>query len=523
MELKDYLQVITRRKWWIIAAILAVTSAALIYSLVFQQKVYEATSRIILREKPLGSYIFSTLDLEDMNTQPEISIQTQVELLRSKNLAVQVIEALQLELTPAQLMKKLKVEPLSKTNIIEIKVRDRRSELARDIANQYVIKYQEWRRSENVKEVAAARTEVWEALQKTKEEAITLSREIEQRFGNRPVPEELKVEQQIAFNYYVDLQRTYRELVINEELMSGGLEILTDEDAPSKPVEPQPVRAGLLALLVGSLLGFALAFLVNYLDDTIEGREEAERLFDVPVLGEIPRSPEIKPDSRSNIVMISSPRSATSEAFRTLRTNIQYINYEHNSKIILVTSSSPGEGKTFVVANLGVALAEAGHKVLIICADMRKPDLHGCFHLQNKVGLSTVLIGKGEMEKSLASPGFPNLKVLTSGPLPPNPSELLGSRRRKEVLEKARTSFDFVLVDSPPVLATSDTAVLGPRVDGAIIVINSGSSHRDEAKKTRDLLSQVKTRILGTVLNNVAHAHAYGYYYYYQYSQQGRR
>ncbi len=520
MELKDYLRVTNRRKWWIIATILAVTSIALIYSLLFQDKVYEATSRIIVREKPLGSDIFSTLDLEDMSTQPERSIQTQVELIRSKNLAAQVIEALQLQLSPNELMKKLKVEPLSKTNIIEIKIKDRRPELARDIANQYVIKYQEWRRSENVKEVAAARTEVWDALQKTKDEAIALSREIEQRFGSQPVPEELKVEQQIAFNYYVDLQRTYRELVINEELMSGGLEILTDEDAPSKPVEPQPVRAGLLALLVGSVLGFALAFLVNYLDDTVEGREEAERLFDAPVLGEIPRSPEIRADSRSNIVMISSPRSATSEAFRALRTNIQYINYELKSKVILITSSGPGEGKTFVTANLGVALAEAGHKVLIVCADMRKPGLHGCFHLHNKAGLSTVLIGKGEMEDFLASPGFPNLKVLTSGPLPPNPSELLGSRRMKEALEKARSRFDFVLMDTPPVLATSDTAVLGPRVDGVIIVINAGSSRRDEAKKSRELLSQVKTRILGTVLNNVTHAHAYGYYYYYHYSQQ---
>ncbi len=218
--------------------------------------------------------------------------------------------------------------------------------------------------------------------------------------------------------------------------------------------------------------------------------------------------------------MVAAPKSATAEAFRSLRTNIQYINYEQDLKMLMFTSSGPEAGKSFMVANLGVALAEAGHRVIVICADMRKPNLHTFFHLDNKIGLSTVLIGKASMEECLRSSGMVNLKVLSSGPLPPNPSELLGSRRMNEVLEKARKMADIVLLDTPPVLATSDSAVLGPRADGVIMVLSAGNSKRDETKKTRELLEQVKSKILGVILNNVSEAHNYGYYYYYSYGER---
>ncbi|MEW6554200.1 MAG: polysaccharide biosynthesis tyrosine autokinase [Actinomycetota bacterium] len=515
MELKDYINVIKKRKWWVIGSILLVTGAALLYSFFLQNTVYQATSWVVIKEKPLESTVLEET-ISELSTQPERSLQTQVELLKTKEMAKKVVDALQLELSPSGLMAKISVEPLSNTNIIAIKATDRYPELARDIANQYAVVYQEWRRSENVKEIAKARAEVWEVLQSTKDEAIDLSRQIESRFGNQAIPEELKVEQQIAYNYYVDLQRIYRELSISEDLMSGGLEVIVDDDVPTSPVNPRPVRNGVLAFFLGTILGLGLAFLVDYLDDAIESREEVQRLYDAPVLGEIPRYRDLEGEQRrSSLVMVSEPKAPISESFRALRTNIQYVNYERQLKAIMVTSAGPGAGKTFVLANLAVSLAEAGHRVIVVCCDMRRPTMHEFFHLSNAEGLSTVLVGKMTLEEALKSPGKRNLQVLTSGPLPPNPSELIGSRRMNELLARAKAMADFVLIDTPPVLAVSDAAVLAPRTDGVLVVCGMGVAKRDDARKTRDLLQQVNSNVIGVVLNYMEEARNYGYYYYY--------
>jgi capsular exopolysaccharide synthesis family protein len=515
LELKDYLNVIKRRKWWIIIAVVLVTVAALLYSFIFQTTLYEASSWVVIKEKPLES-TFLEQTISELSTQPERSLQTQVELLGTKEMANKVIDNLQLDLSNTELMRKISVQPLSNTNIIEIKATDHYPEMARDLANQYALVYQEWRRAENVKEVSNARSEVWEVLQSTKDEAIELSREIESRFGNQAIPEELKVEQQIAYNYYVDLQRIYRELSISEDLMSGGLEVILDEDPPSSPVHPRPARNGVLAFFLGAILGLGLAFLVDYLDDTVETREEAQRLYEVPVLGEIPRHRDLdEQQRRSSLVMVTEPKSPISESFRALRTNIQYVNYEQQLKTLMITSAGPGEGKTFVLVNLAVALSEAGHRIIVICSDMRRPAVHQFFHLSNLEGLSTVLVGKKSMRECLKSSGKRNLKVLPSGPLPPNPSELIGSKRMKEVLMAAKELADLVLIDTPPVLAVSDAAVLAPRTDGVMVIVNMEGSKRDEAKKARDLLLQVNSNLVGVVLNNMEEAKSYGYYYYY--------
>ena len=520
MELKDYINVVKRRRWWIIASVVLLTAAALIYSYIFQTTIYSATSWVVIKEKPLES-TFLEQTISELSAQPERSLQTQVELLGTKEMARKVIDSLQLEMSTSELMKKVEVRALNNTNIIEIKASDHYPEMARDLANQYALVYQEWRRAENVKEVSGARAEVWEVLQSTKDEAIELSREIESRFGNQAIPEELKVEQQIAYNYYVDLQRIYRELSISEDLMSGGLEIITDEDVPSSPVYPRPARNGVLAFFLGCILGLGFAFLVDYLDDTIETREEAQRIYEVPVLGEIPRLRELdEQQRRSSLVMVTEPKSPIAESFRALRTNIQYINYDRKLKTLMVTSSGPGEGKTFVLTNLAVALAEAGHRVIVICSDMRRPAVHQFFHLSNTEGLSTVLVGKKTMEECMKSSGKHNLKVLPSGPLPPNPSELIGSKRMNEVLAASKAQADLVLIDTPPVLAVSDAAVLAPRADGVIVVVNMEGSKRDEAKKARDLLLQVNSNLVGAVLNNIGEARSYGYYYYYHHHEE---
>ena len=249
MELRDYLQVIKRRIWWVIITIILVTGSALAYSYFLQEEQYQAVSSVLIKEQPAASNILAENYLEELSTQPERSVQTQVELLKSKILAEQVSEALQLDISAGQLMGKLTVEPLGKTNIIEIKIINEYPEMARDIANQYAVQYQEWRLEENAKGLRNASAEVLDARQKAKDEAIEYSRRIEEKLGTGSVTEELKLEMENAANTYLELEKSYRQLTIAEELMGGQYEVLLDEDLPGHPhsTAPHPQRhAGLL-------------------------------------------------------------------------------------------------------------------------------------------------------------------------------------------------------------------------------------------------------------------------------------
>ena len=211
-----------------------------------------------------------------------------------------------------------------------------------------------------------------------------------------------------------------------------------------------------------------------------------------------------------------SPRSAVSEAYRTLRTNIQFGALDRAIKTIMVTSAGPGEGKSTTIANLAIAFAQAGHKCLLIDADLRRPVLHKVFGLDQRRGLSAVLVGKVELAEAIQSvKAVPGLQVLPSGPLPPNPAEMLGSKQWQGLLQEMRESFDLVLIDAPPVIAVADASILAPQTDGVILVLDAGSVPRQAAQQAKDQLDKVSTRFLGAVLNNVRVEDDYQYYYYY--------
>lgn len=211
-----------------------------------------------------------------------------------------------------------------------------------------------------------------------------------------------------------------------------------------------------------------------------------------------------------------SPRSAVSEAYRTLRTNIQFGALDRAIKTIMVTSAGPGEGKSTTIANLAIAFAQAGHKSLLIDADLRRPVQHKVFGVDQRRGLSAVLVGKVEVAEAIQSvKAVPGLQVLPSGPLPPNPAEMLGSKQWQGLLQELRESFDFVLIDAPPVIAVADASVLAPQTDGVILVLDAGSVPRQAAQMAKDQLDKVGAKFLGAVLNNVRVEDDYQYYYYY--------
>lgn len=207
-------------------------------------------------------------------------------------------------------------------------------------------------------------------------------------------------------------------------------------------------------------------------------------------------------------------RSPITEQYRTLRTNLQFSAIDHPLDSILVTSTNPGEGKSITVANLAIVYAQSGKKVLLIDADLRKPTVHYTFRLNNLRGLSNVLIGDKTLEDSISSASIDNLDVMSSGPIPPNPAELLASKKMIALLDHAKTLYDMVIIDSPPTLAVTDSQILSQIVDGTLLVVRSRQTEYEGAIKAADALKKGNGRILGTVLNDTEKTTENSYYYY---------
>jgi non-specific protein-tyrosine kinase len=207
----------------------------------------------------------------------------------------------------------------------------------------------------------------------------------------------------------------------------------------------------------------------------------------------------------SALITLSDPRSPAAEAYRTLRTNIDFSSLDRPIHTLLVTSVAPNENKSITVANLAVSMAQGDKKTILVDADVRRPALHTLFGLSNDKGLTSLFIdAKGPIEPALQAVNVPNLKVLTSGPLPPNPAELLGSRRMLDVIEALKAQADIVLFDAPPVIAVTDASVLGTRVDGVLLVVQAGQTRREQAKRAKQQLEKLHIRVIGAVLSGAS-------------------
>jgi len=271
-----------------------------------------------------------------------------------------------------------------------------------------------------------------------------------------------------------------------------------------------------------------LTFLREYVDTSLKSMEDVERTG-FPVLGSIPiiapqRVSKHTRGEDGEILRIESrlvthfvPKSPISEAYRTLRTNIQYAKVDRPIKTVLVTSAGPEEGKSTSVANLAITFAQMGTKTLLVDTDLRRPVLNGIFGLSRAEGLTNVLVGKITMEEAIKPTKIDNLHLLPSGTLPPNPSELLASDAMGKLLGDVAKQFSIVLFDSPPVIPVTDAAVLSTKLDGVILVVKSGETRKEALLRGRDLLENVSARVLGVVVNGVNIDQMYGSYYRYYY------
>jgi polysaccharide chain length determinant protein (PEP-CTERM system associated) len=343
----------------------------------------------------------------------------------------------------------------------------------------------------------------------------------------------------VGENIYLMLKEKHEEARIKEAGQIGNVRIIDQAVAPEAPIRPQKKLNALLGALLGLLLGCSLAILLDSLDVSLKTIEDVEALK-LPVLGHIPRirdghkpskvkGKRLEPSAQgvrvaSHLLTQSAPKSPISEAYRTLRTNIQFSKADNPPRTMLITSAGPGEGKSTTVANLAITFSQAGSRTVLVDADFRRPVVHSVFGLPKEPGVTNYLAGKAPWEAVVRSSSVEGLDLVTCGVIPPNPSELLVSEKMKEFVAQLKSKYQTVLFDTPPVIAVTDAVVLSLLLDGVVLVASAGQTSSQGLARARSLLENVDARILGAVLNKIEAKSAYGsYHYYYYYHYYGDR
>lgn len=351
------------------------------------------------------------------------------------------------------------------------------------------------------------------ALEAQKSEALELNqKQIEYNV--------LKREVETNRSLYESLLKRVKETGVTEGLTASNIMVVDPARVPDKPIKPRIALNILLAVISGLTLGLGLAFFFDYLDNTVKSPEEVERYLSIPLLGVVGRFKKAAKNPAGGggeLPAFSEPKSNISEGFRSLRTNLLFTSAESEKRVLLITSTATLEGKTVVAANLAVAFAQTGKKVLLIDADMRKPRIHGLFNLERSPGLSEALVGKEKLSSVINDTEISDLKVITCGTIPPNPAELLASKNMKVLIEEAKVYFDTIIIDSPPVMSVTDPVELATLSDGAVMIIKTASTPRPAIQMAIQQLSDVGAKVLGCVLNDVDFKREGYYYSYYQY------
>ncbi|HEX3426030.1 MAG TPA: polysaccharide biosynthesis tyrosine autokinase [Acidimicrobiales bacterium] len=485
-NLVEYAHVVRRRFWIILATVILAGAGG--YLLAKRgTPVYQASAEVLLQ----GS---TTSDVSGV-TQTSVDINTELRILQG--LAIQ--QAVRKTLPDAAPI--ASATQSSDTSFI-VSVDSTNPTLAADSANAYANAYLAQRRSQAVNDLLAAINQIQSKISGLQHQISTLS--VPSDAGSTTQASTAQSAQFSALETELASdQSQYSNLQLQLSGVSAGGIVLRPAFAPTTPIAPRPLRTGAEAAAGGVVLGVGLAFLFEYLDDTLRTADVLERLGrPVPVLGVIPAMAGWRGRSRSTVVVATDPGSAAAEAFRYLRTGVRFAGLDRSVVAIQVTSPSSRDGKTTTVANLAVALAQAGERVAIVDFDLRRPRVNELFGLGNDVGFTSVASGLVRLGDALQTvDGVPRLSVLATGPLPPNPSELLSSARTAEILDILRAQGWLLVVDSPPLLPVTDASIVSRLVDATLLVASIGVTKKNEVRRALEVLRRVKAPLIGTVVN----------------------
>ena len=322
---------------------------------------------------------------------------------------------------------------------------------------------------------------------------------------------------------YETLVKRAKETGVSEQLEATNIRVVDPAEVPDGPIRPNKKNNIILACLVGLMLGVSTAFFIEYIDNTVKDPDDVTNYIGLPFLGYVPSArKEARTEDEIDLIVYQKPHSVISEAYRSIRTSILFAFAGKPSKTILMTSSSPQEGKTSASINLGITMANTSEKVLLVDADLRCSRLHKSFGIQKENGLSDYLVGNITLDAAIKPTRIENLSLLTAGSTPPNPAELLHSGKMKAFLEDAIKKFDRIIIDAPPILMVTDAAILANIVDGVIMLVRCGKIHIEIVSRTKQKLQDSKANILGVLLNNVDYGKE-SYYHYYYYSDEEKK
>ncbi|KUO62930.1 hypothetical protein APF79_14180 [bacterium BRH_c32] len=332
----------------------------------------------------------------------------------------------------------------------------------------------------------------------------------------------LKREQSAYEKLYLTVEEKYQEALINEQSTPGNVIIIDAGLIPTSPAKPNRILIIVVGFVLGAGLGLGYSFLRNYFDNTIKTPEDIQNR-NINILAWIPQIEGVGAEKKEfEFIVAKKPDSTVSEAFRALRTRIKFSKIgDKNLKTILVTSSTSGEGKTTVSVNLAGSFAQANFKTLLIDCDLRKPRVHTIFGQKRFPGITDYFFGQAEYDEIVRSTNVNNLDYITSGTIPPNPSEILGSNQMEEFLEKIKEIYDYIIIDSPPLIAVTDSEIISRFVDASLLVVSANQTEVELMEKAVTMLNHEQNTFIGTVLNNFSYKSGYSSYYkyYYYYSR----
>ncbi len=511
LDLREYLALLWH--WaWLIVLVALIAGAAAYYFSSRMTPYYRAVTSVLVNEAPgTRSMDISSVALSERLTS------TYSKMIVKEPVLAEVIERLGLSLSSASLRGMIKVSPVSDTQLIDVSVESTDPGAAAAIANALVQVFGEQIQEIQSNRFAQSKASLQAQLadiekqitQYSNAAAAAASESDKERFDS-------KVAQYREI--YSNLLQSYESVRLSEAQTISSVVQIEQATIPTTPVRPDIFRNTLQAALIGLVLAAAVIIAREVLDDTLKTPEDVVRQLGLPVLGVINHYQA----SEGSLITEQHPRSPTAEAFRTLRTNVSFTSVDRPLATIMVTSAEPGEGKSTVASNLAVVLAQNGRRVTLMDCDLRHPSLHHRFGLNNRQGMSRLFFQPAErLNGSSQATRINNLSLITTGQLPPNPAELLGSQRMQSILRMAQEQSEVIVIDTPPTLAVTDASVLAPVVDGVLLVVRPGKTRSGAARQTVEQLRRVNACLLGVVLNNLDlrnSRYSYRYHYYRDYS-----
>jgi capsular exopolysaccharide synthesis family protein len=468
-------------------------AASLAFSLT-AHKQYSATAQLLVQPSVNASGLNV---VQEPVTQTEV--ETELQLVTSA--PVQQAVRNRLHSTPA-----VSASEVGQTNVMAITAVSGTPSQAALVANLYANAFVQYQQSVASHSLATAEAQLSSQISSIGKQVSSLRDKTTSPEATALLNQEAVLKEQLA------------QMQVSGSVDTGAVALVTPAQAPLSPSSPKPADDALLGLVAGLVLGLAAAFLRDSLDDRLTSKEAAEQAGGAPVLAMTPAVPSWRRQSPM-VVAVTEPNSPAAESYRSLRTSLQFARQERQLSSLLVTSPGVGDGKTSTLANLGVVFAQAGERVLLVSCDLRRPRIGAFFGLGEQVGLTSVLLDEQTLEEAiLPVPGIDRLSLLPAGPVPPNPAELLGSPRARDIFIRLRDQYDLVLIDSPPVLPVTDAAILSRYADATVMLAAAGKTRRADLHRAVEKLGQGGTTILGTVLNKTTRqtGQYYGYSYTYQ-------